>query len=128
MNVAMPWIEHLMEDEGLSYPAARRLFDQYPEAIPVVIEGVHVGTFIKNNAEIHFALFKEFRGHRIVSRKNLRAYLKPMLDKECFLTTKLGEKDDDSFIRRLGFNQIGTSSSGQRIYMLLEIPLLEKKK
>lgn len=125
MNPAMPWIEHLMQDEGLSYRDARRMLDGY-EAIPYVEDGEHKATLIKKNAEVHFAFFKKYRGKGVVTRTRLKAFFKPILDKEGFLTTKLAEGEPDSFIKRLGFSEIGKTAS-HRIFIINSIAPLEKR-
>lgn len=124
MNPAMPWIEHLMQDEGLTYLQARELLDGY-EAIPYIKDGVHLATLLKKNAEVHVAGFKQYRGKGYVSRRCLRELILPLLEEEGFLTTKLAAGEPDDFITRIGFVQIGESPS-HRIYMLTKIRFLEK--
>ena len=119
------WIEHLMQDEGLSYPQARELLEGY-EAIQYVENGEHLATLIKKNAEVHFAGFKQYRGKGFVTRRRLREFLLPILEKEGFLITKIGANDSDKFITRIGFVEIGKSQAGQRIFMLTSIRYLEK--
>ena len=115
-----------MQDEHLSYDAAREQLNGY-EAIPYVEDGEHKATLLKQNAEVHFAIYKKYRGVGQVTRRRIREFLLPILEKEGFLVTKLGTRDSDVFIKKLGFKQIGTSSGGQRIYMLTEIRFLEKR-
>lgn len=124
MNPALPWIEHLMADEGLSYAQAREALEGY-EAIPFVEDGKHMATLIQRNAEVHFAGFKQYRGKGQITARRLRTFLLPILQQRGFLTTKLAKGEPDVFIRKLGFKKIGESPS-HRIYMLTRIRLLEK--
>lgn len=126
MNPRMPWIEHLVADEGLSYPDARRALEGWA-AIPFIDEnGEHLATLIKRGAEVHFAAFQRHRAKGHITRARLRAFLQPVLDAEGFLTTKLAPGEPDGFIRRLGFAPIGRTAS-HRIYMLNEIALLGRR-
>ena len=123
MNPLLPWIEHLMQDEGLSYRDARLQVEGW-EPIPYVEDGVHMATLIKRGAEVHFSIFRQYRHRGYVTRARLRAFLLPILEAEGFLVTKLARGEPDGFIRRLGFAPIGESAS-HRIYMLNEIkPLI----
>jgi hypothetical protein len=124
MNPAMPWIEHLMQDEGLTYAQAREMLEGY-ECVPYVENGEHMATLIKKNAEVHFAGFKQYRGKGYITRRRLREFLQPILDKEGFLTTKLAEGEPDKFITKLGFVEVGRSTS-HRVFMLTSIKPLEK--
>lgn len=123
MNVRGPWIEHLMQDEGLSYPDAAKQLEGY-EAIPFVENGEHMATLIKKNAEVHFAAYRQYRGKGSINARRLRAFLLPILEAEGFLVTKVSKEENDVFIRRLGFGQIGETQTGMRIYMLNEIKFL----
>ena len=125
MNPAMPWIEHLMQDEGLSYVDARALLDGY-ELIPYVENGEHMATLLKKNAEVHFAGFKQYRGKGHITARRLKSFFLPILEREGFLTTKLAKDEPSRFIERLGFVKIGSSVSHD-IYMLTELKVLEKK-
>lgn len=122
MNPRMPWIEHLMQDEGLSYRDAVAMLEGW-ECLPYVEDGEHMATLIKRGAEVHFAAFHQYRGRGYINRTRLRRFLQPILDQEGFLTTKLSPDEPDVFIRRLGFAEIGRSES-HRIYMLNEIKQL----
>lgn len=126
MNTRGPWIEHLMEDEGMTYPQAAEYLARY-ECIPYVENGEHMATLLKLNAEVHFAAYRRYRHKAYISARRLRAFLLPILDAQGFLTTKLGPGDDERFIRKLGFEQIGTSTSGQRIYMITEIKCIRSQ-
>lgn len=116
MNPMLPWIEHLMQDEGLSYRDARAYLEGW-EPIPFVEDGIHLATLIKRGAEVHLAIFKPYRHKGYITRARLRRFLQPILDAEGFLVTKLAPGEPDDFIRRLGFAPIGESAS-HRIYML----------
>lgn len=120
MNPMLPWIEHLMQDEKLSYAQARAYLEGW-EAHPFVDEhGKHLATLIKKGAEVHFAAFRQYRGKGGITRKRLRQFFAPLLEQEGFLVTKLAPGEPDAFIRRLGFGLIGESVS-HRIYMLNDI-------
>jgi GNAT superfamily N-acetyltransferase len=121
----MPWIEHLMEDEGLSYEDARDMLDGY-DFIPYVEDGVHMATLLKKNSEVHFAGFKEYRGKGYITRRRLKEFLLPILKSEGFLTTKLHKDEPSRFIEKLGFVKVG-ESLGHNIYMMTELKVLEKK-
>lgn len=125
MNPAMPWIEHLMQDEGLSYEAAREMLEGY-EFIPYVENGEHMATLLKKNAEVHFAGFKQYRGKGYITRRRLREFLEPILKREGFLTTKLADGEPDVFIKKLGFVEMGRFGD-KRVFMLTAIRALEKK-
>lgn len=124
MNLRGPWIEHLMQDEGLSYPQACDYLDGY-EFIPYVENDEHMASLAKKGAEVHFAIYKQYRG-RHISRRRLKQFFLPILQKEGFLVTKLAKNEPEDFIVRLGFGQIGESPS-HRIYMINDITLLEKR-
>lgn len=114
-----------MQDEGLSYPQARELLEGY-ECIPYVEDDIHKATLIKKNAEVHFAIFKQYRGRGEVTRRRLREFFQPILASEGFLITKLGPDESEAFVTRLGFVKVGGTLTGQRIYMLTCIRFLEK--
>ena len=125
MNPAMPWIEHLMQDEGLSYEAALEMLEGY-EFIPYVENGEHMATLLKRNAEVHFAGFKQYRGKGYITRRRLREFLEPILKREGFLTTKLADGEPDTFIKKLGFVEMARFGD-KRVFMLTAIRALEKK-
>ena len=126
MNVRGPWIEHLMQDEGLSYLQASEMLEGW-EFVPCVYEDRHMATILKKGAEIHLAIYKQYRKHYMTARR-LRAFLSPLLEQEHFLTTKLGRDDHtESFIERLGFIEMGQDFQGTRTYILTDIAPLEKR-
>lgn len=128
MNIRGPWIEHLMEDEGLSYPHASEMLVGW-ELIPFVEDGVHMATVIKKGAEVHFAAYRQFRNKGNITARRLRAFLLPILEEEKFLTTKLGVGDStEKFITRLGFVEMGIDAVGTRTFILTNIAPLEKHK
>ena len=124
MKLRGPWIEHLTEDEGLTYPQACDYLDPY-ECVPYVENDEHMATLLKNKAEVHFCIYRKYRRKGYVTLRRIREFLLPLLEREGFLITKLGHGEPERFIRRLGFEQIGATAS-HRIYMLNTIPLLEK--
>jgi hypothetical protein len=121
IGVDGPWIEHLMDDEGLSYEQARELllaWERIPINDPVL---GHMATILKRNKEIHLAIFKRFRAKAQVSRKRILEHLQPLLDREIFLVTKIDKPEDARFIERLGFEDISLADDGVRCYILNEI-------
>ena len=127
MNIRGPWIEHLMQDEGLSYPDASALLDGW-EFHPYVEDGEHMATLIKRGAEVHFAIYRQYRHQGNITARRLRAFFLPILESEGFLTTKLGESDKtEGFIKRLGFVEMGRTSAGQKTYILTSIKPLENE-
>lgn len=93
------------------------------EMLPVMDEKRgHMATIIKRNKEIHLAVFRRFRNRAQVSVRRLTEILKPMLDKEVFLVTKVGKDEDSRFLERLGFEPLGVTMDGLiRTFILNEI-------
>ena len=126
MNI---WIDHLVEEEGLSEKEALSLLDGY-EAIQYVDDGIHMATLIKKNAEVHFVIAPEFRASGQITRRRMREFLLPVLEKEKFLFTKLSkdERGTELFITRIGFKPLGYIGADIRTYILTDIkPLGEKQ-
>ena len=126
MNVRGPWIEHLMQDEGLSYPDASKMLEGW-DLIPCIFKGEHMATLLKKGAEVHFAIYKQYQ-KRYMTARRLRAFLLPVLESEGFLTTKLSADDKtERFITRLGFVEMGMDPITQmKTYIMTEIKPLEK--
>jgi hypothetical protein len=125
MSVIGPWMEHLTCDEGLTRQQAEEMLVGW-ELIPCEFDGRHMATLIKKNAEVHFAIYKEYQ-KRYMTARRLRAFLLPILESEGFLVTKLGKDDKtERFITRLGFVEMGSDSAGTRTFMLTDIKPLEK--
>ena len=113
-----PWIEHLLDDEGLSYEQAKLLLSNW-EPIPIIdAKRGHMGTIIKKNREIHLAIYKRFRRRGQVTSRRIAEILQPMLDSNVFLVTKIDKIEDADFIERLGFQEIGVDQAGSKCYIL----------
>lgn len=126
MSVIGPWIEHLTCDEHLTRQQAEEMLEGW-ELHPCVFDGRHMATLIKKNAEVHFAIYKQYQ-KRYMTARRLRAFLLPILESEGFLVTKLGVEDMATarFIERLGFVEMGSDSAGTKTYMLTDIKPLER--
>jgi hypothetical protein len=119
-----PWLDHLVNDEGMCFSDAREVLSKF-ESIPFIENGRHLGTLIKRNAEVHFALSRDFRGKGFINASRIKRFFKPILDESGFLVTKIGAEEDDLFVRRIGFEQVGACDT-HKIFMLTDIKLLEK--
>lgn len=116
-----PWIEHLMDDEGFSYEEARAGCLKW-EMIPYVdpVHG-HMATLAKRNKEVHFAIFKKFRGRAYVNMRRIKEFLQPILEKEVFLVTKIDDQKDAKFLEHLGFEQLSIANDEITCYILNNI-------
>ena len=121
-GVLGPWLEHLVEDNGMTLADARAALAEW-EAIPYVDERHgHMATLIKKNKEVHFAGYRRFRGRSHINRRRLAEFLQPILDKEHFLVTKVFDGEDDAFILHLGFEPLGVTLDGNfKTFILNEI-------
>lgn len=116
-----PWLEHLVEDEGLSYGDAIQALGRW-ETIPYVdSEQGHMATLLKDKKEVHFAAFRRYRRKGGVTPKRIASFLQPILDAEVFLVTKLSSGEDSRFIEHLGFMPLGVTIDGTRTFILNEI-------
>lgn len=124
---AGPWIEHLTQDENLSVAEARDVLRNY-EVIPYVDpKHGHMGTFIKRNKEIHFALYRRFRRPKAEAAQRMREFLQGILEREVFLVTKVAKDDDARFIEHLGFEPLGVTMDGAlRTYILNDIKAMKR--
>ena len=108
-----PWLEHLVEDEGLSYEDAMRELSAW-ECVPYIDEKRgHMATLIKRNKEVHFAIFRRYRGRSHVTSKRIAEFLQPLLDANKFLVTKVEKDESATFIEHLGFERLGTTLDGK---------------
>lgn len=118
-----PWLEHLVEDEGVPLEQAVEMLGNW-ECVPYVdpVHG-HMATLIKRNKEVHFAAYRRFRHRSHITPKRLREFFQPILDKEIFLVTKLAVGADDArFIQHMGFQELGVTLDGEiQTYILNEI-------
>lgn len=114
-----PWLEHLVEDEGMTYEEAMAALAGW-QCIPFIDEKHgHMATLIKRNREVHFAIFREFRHKAQITPKRIATFLQPLLDKNIFLVTKVGKDESARFIEHLGFQELGTTMDGSvRTYIL----------
>ena len=121
-GVRGPWLEHLVEDEGLSYAEAMEALSDW-EHIPIIDErNGHMATVLKRNREIHLAIYRRFRHRNAVSLRRIREHLQPLLDRNVFLVTKVGKEESSRFIEHLGFQELGATMDGNiRTYILNEI-------
>lgn len=121
VNARGPWLEHLVEDEGLTFEQALEALTGW-EFLPYIdVRHGHIATLIKRNKEVHFAFYRKFRGRGLVNRKRLAEFLQPILDKEVFLVTKIAPGEDARFIAHLGFEELGVTITGITTYILNEI-------
>lgn len=119
-----PWLEHLVEDENLSYDEAMEALKDW-EIIPYIDEKRgHMATLIKRNREVHFAIYRKYRSRGNVTTRRIKEFLQPMLEKNVFLVTKVGKDESARFIEHLGFQELGATMDGSvRTYILNEIKL-----
>lgn len=117
-----PWLEHLVEDEGMSYEEAMAALSQW-ELIPYIDEKQgHMATLLKKNKEVHFAIFRKYRHKGNVSLRRIREFLQPLLNENIFLVTKVGRDEDARFIEHLGFQLLGSTIDGNiQTYILNEL-------
>jgi len=122
-----PWLEHLIEDEGLTHEQAVEMLSHW-EIIPYIdSEHGHMATLLKRNKEVHLAAFRRFRKKGYINVARLAEFFQPILDKEVFLVTKLAGNESSTFIEHLGFEQLGVTMSGFRTFILNEIKYPEVK-
>lgn len=121
-GVRGPWLEHLVEDEGLTYEEAMEALKDW-EIIPYIDEKRgHMATLIKRNREVHFAIYRRHRARGNVTTKRIKDFLQPLLEKNVFLVTKVGKEESARFIEHLGFQELGATMDGSiRTYILNEI-------
>lgn len=117
-----PWLEHLVEDEGLTYDEAMEALKDW-EIIPYIDEKRgHMASLIKRNREVHFAIYRKYRARGNVTTKRIKDFLQPLLEKNVFLVTKVGKDESARFIEHLGFQELGATMDGSvRTYILNEI-------
>ena len=118
-GVRGPWLEHLVEDEGMTYEEAMVALADW-ECIPFVDpKHGHMATLIKRNREVHFAIYRRFRHKAQVTSRRIAEFLQPLQEKNIFLVTKVGKDESARFIEHLGFQELGTTMDGSiRTYIL----------
>ena len=120
-GVRGPWLEHLVEDEGMNIAQAMSTLDNW-ELLPYIDEKHgHMATLLKKNKEVHIAGYRRFRKHGHVNGRRLAEFFKPILDAAVFLVTKLSGAEDSRFIEHLGFEQLGVTIDGVRTFILNKI-------
>lgn len=70
--------------------------------------------------EIHFAVAPGWK-HKTIHRGRTRDFLSPLFNRRGYLTTRMTVGDDDSFIRRLGFNKTWDNDQMSH-YMMTKLP------
>ena len=92
------------------------------EIIPGYIEQTHVATAILKGNEIHFGIKPEYR-KKLIQRKRTREYLRPLLERKSFLTTRVVLKDlvKQKFVERLGFKPTWSDELFQ-YFILTKLP------
>lgn len=127
-GVRGPWLEHLVEDEGMDIAQAMSALDSW-ELLPYIDEKHgHMATLLKKNKEVHIAGYRRFRKHGHVNGRRLAEFFKPILDAEVFLVTKLAADEDSRFIEHLGFEPLGVTIDGVRTFILNEIKFPEARR
>ena len=126
-GVRGPWLEHLVEDEGLTIAQAMSMLDDW-ELLPYIDEQHgHMATLLKKNKEVHIAGYRRFRKRGHVNARRIAEFFKPILDAEVFLVTKLAPSEDSRFIEHLGFEPLGVTIDGVRTFILNEIKFPEAR-
>jgi hypothetical protein len=82
------------------------------EVVPGFINGEVVCCAILKGTEIHFSITEPWR-KRAIQRHRARAFLKPLLEKKTYLTTRVVNTDPIKrrFIERLGFKPTWTDQT-----------------
>lgn len=101
------------------------LFNDW-EIIPGYIDGEHAATALLKGTEIHFGIAPGFR-RRAVLRERTREFLRPMLERRGFLTTRvlLGAHDKKRFVERVGFASTWADETFQ-YYLLGQLPFARR--
>lgn len=91
------------------------------EVVPGFIDGEHAATALIKGSEIHFGLVPAFRNR--VTRGRTREFLKPLLERNGFLTTRvlLASPDKQQFVERVGFKRTWEDDTFQ-FYLLGALP------
>lgn len=118
-EIMHPIIEQIADDGVISFESAAKMVEGW-EAVPYVVDRSLAGAAMLMGTEIHAAVRPEWR-RKALTRKRLRAFLAPLLERQGYLTTRVEVGLDDSFVRRMGFNP--TWSDGQfQFYMMTALP------
>lgn len=96
------------------------------EALPIYLDGEHVGGAITKGTEIHIALLPDWRP-KGSARRLIRSFLEPLLERSGYLTTRVrrGRASEIEFVQRVGFKP--TWMDDQFQYFLLGCLPFERK-
>lgn len=116
-----PWMEHLMQDEGLGAEQAHELLSHF-EILPCDAPNIgHAATVIRRGNEIHLAVYRKYRKKGLVTRSALARVLTPLLEKHGWLVTRFGPGEDSSFAEKVGFIQLSATIDGTRTFILTHL-------
>ena len=95
--------------------------------VPHLLEGQRAARLLRKGTEVHFEIDPAFR-HRVIRKQVTRDFLRPVLDEEGFLTTKMfaGDKVNRKFVERIGFRHTWTDGTFD-YFMLTALPFETKK-
>lgn len=94
---------------------------------PVVVNGEAVATMAQRGTEIHFVIDPAWR-RRLLTRKLIRTFLAPHMERYGFLTTRVMPTDFRArvFVERLGFLRTWHDGTLDH-YMLTALPYSREK-
>ena len=100
-------------------PLARRAFATW-ELVPYLVDGAIAGVAFLQGAEIHVAVFPEFR-HRALQKHRIRAFLAPLVRRMGFLVTRVNQHDAGKrrFVERVGFEHVTDNGHSSFYYLSL---------
>lgn len=118
-------VDEIAKAAGLSADQVEKALEGW-ERVEGFFHGEHAATALIKGTEIHFALGRQFR-RRAIHRENLRDFLRPLLERFGFLTTRvlLGQAEQQRFVQRVGF--VKTWDDGAYIYYVLDHLPFERK-
>lgn len=123
-QILEPLVEQIADDGIISTREAGKLVEGW-DAVPYEVDGVLHGAAMLNGSEIHFAMRPEWRG-KSITRRRAREFLRPLLDRLGFLTTRVEVGLDDAFVRRIGFTPTWSDGTFQ-FYMMTREPFAKKE-
>lgn len=100
-EIIEPIVQQVSVDSGVSTDEAAKMLAEW-DVEPYVVDGQLAGVAMLSGTEIHAAVRPEWR-RRALSRGRLRAFLLPMVERLCYLTTRVEHGNDTSFVSRVGF-------------------------
>ena len=98
------------------------------ESVDYLIRDELAGNGLIKGTEIHVTLGEQFR-KRGLRREAIRAFLRPLFEREGYLTTRVlvDHKEQQKFVERIGFEK--TWSDGRfNYYLLAHLPYERKAK